>query len=238
MSYGPGGMNSTPPTKTSVMYLDPDTGEGRYFDFASPRADDVSLSAVAHGLESLVRFHGQTTRPITVAEHCMRVARFARRLAELDQSGPLSDVAYLAGLRHDDHEALVPWGDCLSPGKTESMRVSEAEVSEAILERMTRHVGLSPLMVRAIEDCAGLVHAADKVALYFEAMLWQPGASAWACEVLESTRLDPALVHRELLPLVWPVPHESWFFRLFSSLATCAAIDSAASHVATRLGAG
>ena len=231
-------MQSTAPTKTSVMYLDPHTGWGRYFDFAAPCPDDVSLGAIAKGLESLVRFHGQTTRPITVAEHCMRVARFARRLAELDHSGPVSDVAYLAGLRHDDHEALVPWGDCLSPGKTEDMRVTEAWVSEVILEKMARQAGLSPLMVRAIEDCSGLVHVADKVALYFETMLWQPGASAWAGEVLESTRLDPMMVHRELLPLVWPVPHETWILRLFSSLATCAAIDSAASSVAARLGAG
>lgn len=119
----------------------------------------------------------------------------------------------LWALLHDAHEALVPWSDCLRPGKTDEMREVEGEVDAAI-----RCALVVPLPTAAE---FGLVRTADAIALYFEAMLWQPGAIDWAPVIMDTfwgVELDRVgnsavtkvgLVER-FMPLIAPRPGECW----------------------------
>lgn len=165
---------------------------GEYFDYLAPDPRVITLDVLAHGL-AVPRFNNQTSRPIHVTEHSNRVRRIVRVLGG-------NVVAQLRGLLHDSHEALVPWGDCLRPGKTDEMREVEKHVLAAIYEAL----GLDARALMISEFVHGeddIVHVADMAACYFEAMLWQPGASDWAPK--------PDFVDC-LLPVIAPVPGECW----------------------------
>ena len=166
---------------------------GCYFDPDKPDPHTFDLETVAHGLERLPRFDGQTTRIITVAEHCLRVRRFVILLG-----GGVEDE--LAALLHDAPEALVPWGDCLAPGKTDEMR----EVEDRVLACIHEMLRLPAPVERPV------VKHADMLALYIEALLWQPGARDWADAGLEAARVRPDVGVSALLADVWPRPGEDW----------------------------
>ena len=113
-----------PPTPTSIALIN-----GRYFDYLDPDPDVIDLDVLEHGLD-VARVNKQTWRRITTAEHSMRVRRIARELG-LASAGASAHSTQLWALLHDAHEALVPWGDCLRPGKTPDMRAIEANVTWA-----------------------------------------------------------------------------------------------------------
>lgn len=201
-----------PNTPTSVMLV---TGE--YFDHLAPDPSVITLDVLEHGLAA-PRFNNQTTRPITVLEHSLRVRRIARELAFVPEVVAATRREYLKSveiwaLLHDAHEAIVPWGDCLRPGKTDAMREVEAEVDAAI-----RCALVVSLPTPAVFD---IVKTADSIALYFEAMLWQPGARDWAPGLLHPIWADEhgqvgnsgltkvSLVER-FMPLIAPRPGECW----------------------------
>lgn len=228
-----------PPTPTSIMLV---TGE--YFDPYDPDPAVINLDVLEHGLQA-PRFNNQTTRPISIAEHSMRVRRIAAELARADDSvleqqaqagyeaaraTPSIVVALtswaalppmarenwrlrvmvetivpveLWALLHDAHEALTPWGDCLRPGKTDKMREVEHQVDVAIIEALGMQVVTLPTQET--------VWIADEIALYFEAMLWQPGAADWAAMPVEHIEHRYELLEvRRLLPMIAPRPGESW----------------------------
>lgn len=175
---------------------------GEYFDHLAPDRSVISLEVLAAGLRAW-RFNCQTTRLISVAEHCLRVRRIVRGLGG-------NSVCELRALLHDAPEALVPWGDCLRPGKTDEMREVEGDVLVEIYEAL----GISSRRMVLTEVSHGdfdLVKVADNIALYFEAMLWQPGSSDWADPARKEgwDRLG-AVDIASFLPTIAPVPGEDW----------------------------
>jgi len=208
---------TTPNTPTPVMLV---TGE--YFDHLAPDPSVINLDVLEHGLQA-PRFNGQTLRPITIAEHSLRVRRIAVELIGptpsmfeegqavdvLERHAALLDGVPIWALLHDAHEALVPWGDCLRPGKTPEMREAEDQVDSAI--RLALGVSLPD------ERTFEIVKTADAIALYFEALLWQPGAIDWAPDVFPwgSDAAAPISVRHSdviprFMPLIAPRPGECW----------------------------
>lgn len=211
-----------PPTPTSITLVD-----GRYFDPYNPDPSAITLDVLEHGLRQL-RFNGQTARPITIAEHSMRVRRIVAEVMKGESKWRRRD-AELWALLHDGHEALVPWGDCLRPGKTDAMREVEKNVDEAIVAAVrswgigdfavSTEVGVKPepwpFETWPTENDRLAVKAADDIALYLEAMLWQPNARDWV--------EFPGGYHRHtlarLLPVVEPRPGECWSAEVHALLA-------------------
>jgi len=192
-----------PPTKTSIMLV-----SGEYFDPYAPDPSVVTLDVLAAGLARINRFKGQTLRAIPVGEHCMRVARLApvvQRCRGLVVDRPLG----LDALLHDAHEALTPWGDVPSPLKTDDMRALEKSLDVVVYQA----IGL-PMPDPQVRQ---VVELADMLALYFEAMLWAPGASDWAPNLLSLVwqALDGRVQDRSdlidlTLPMVAPRHDECW----------------------------
>jgi 5'-deoxynucleotidase YfbR-like HD superfamily hydrolase len=211
-------------TATSILVHDPETSRSWYLDTAAPTRDSITLGQLGLGLESIKRFGGYTTRPITVAEHSLRVGRFARTLVSVhspDWTPLLAAAADLAGLIHDTPEAMTGLGDVLRPAKTDGHRETEARAYAAVVDHIVHALHRArtgtPLLSgaevfdwradrirQALAAAAVVVHTADNLALYYEAMLWQPGARDWAPHVVS----DP--IPDVLLPLVWPRAGESW----------------------------
>ena len=181
---------------------------GEYFDPWNPDPSVITLEVLAHGMAQQVRFNGHTVRPVTVAEHCMRVARIAAGSLETPRHAA---AVRLDALLHDAHEPLVPWGDCLSPGKTDEMRAVESNVDAAIREAL----GLPP----SLAGVARKVKRADLIALLLEALIWQPGASDWVCDLPHAPA--SARDYQRLLPLVWPRPSECWATEVRCALGEC-----------------
>jgi 5'-deoxynucleotidase YfbR-like HD superfamily hydrolase len=201
-------------TATSILVYDPETGRSWYLDTADLRPETLTLGQLGHGLAAINRFGGYTVRPITVAEHSLRVGRFARAL--IVHSGCVVPYiiasAELSGQLHDTPEAITGRGDVLRPAKTDADRESEARTYEIVVAHMLCPLGplhlLAPhhadRVVLALGIVANIVHKADNLALYYESMLWQPGAEDWAPKVIADPMPDL------LLPLVWPRPREDW----------------------------
>jgi hypothetical protein len=186
-----------PPTPTSVMLV-----SGEYFDPYNPDPAVITLDVLAAGLHA-PRFNGQTIRLISIAEHSLRVRRIVRELG-LIQSGMSDHATQLWALLHDAHEAIVPWGDCLSPGKTDAMKDVESRVDDAICRA---------LGIKESATVWSIVKIADAIALYFEAMLWQPGALDWALDVVPWARVSDDSLAADIerfMPLIAPRPSECW----------------------------
>ena len=84
---------------------------GRRLDLLDPRADDIAIEDIAHGLARVARWNGQTSGPhvFSVAQHSLLVE--AIFTAEV----PGSRADSLAALLHDAPEYVV--GDLISPFK-------------------------------------------------------------------------------------------------------------------------
>ena len=176
-----------PPTKTSIALAN-----GRYFDHLAPDPDAIDLDVIELGLQ-VPRFNNQTIRPITVAEHSLRVWRFVRALGG-------GEVSQLRALLHDAPEALVPWGDCLRPGKTDEMREVERHVMAAIWDALKLP---SREMMDGYGERGAIVTQADLAACGLEALIWQRGAEDWALDLLGED-------WKRLLCEVYPRPDEDW----------------------------
>lgn len=204
-------------SKTAVM-----TVSGRFFDALNPRVEDVDLGDVAHGLARIPRFNGQTTRPVPVDEHCIRVARIVRRMG----GGPMT---VLLGLLHDAGEVYV--GDIVRPLKDDRAKAVESGVLDCILR--TAAFGIDRCRVDGggswktsvgaslpppESEHWAMVRLADDVALFFEAMLWQPGAEAWAPAVVGELAQDLWAY----LPDVYPRPGEDWLTEVRAAIGQVA----------------
>jgi hypothetical protein len=208
------------PTATSIGLFN-----GKFFDYLAPDPSVIDLDVLEHGL-SIPRFNNQTLRPITVKEHSMRVRRIAVELF----AGPAvgHESVELWALLHDAHEALVPWGDCLRPGKTPEMRRIETNVDTAILAALCRDPGAAAAIVHIHEGVRDLVKTADEIALYFEAMLWSPMAIDWAPGALRPIWESMIREHggvgsliERFMPLIAPRPRECWRTEVEQLLGSC-----------------
>lgn len=119
-----------------------------------PRPGDVHGRDFPH-LARLPRWHGYTSTPMSVAEHCCRVAYL------LEERGASRAVA-LQGLVHDLHE-LYPPGDVPGP-----LLRADTVIAAALreLERMAREAVRAALGLPLVFDDA--VHEADRVLLATE----------------------------------------------------------------------
>jgi hypothetical protein len=217
-------------TATSILVHDPETGRSWYLDTAAPTRAMVTLGQLGCGMEAIKRFGGYTTRPITVSEHCMRVGRFCRALeTEFNAGADRLTIAgaALAGLIHDAPECITGFGDVMAPAKTDAVREAEARAYAAIeghLMLMNMSMACNGRDDDAIYafsrrvELLPLVRLADALALYYEAMLWQPGAEDWVPALITDPMPDI------MLPLVWPRPGECWAAEV---RATCAELSAA-----------
>ena len=87
---------------------DIETFTGRYISTRQPRARQVCIEDIAHGLANTCRFGGQCSHFYSVAEHAAYCAQLARRRG-------YDRKTQLACLHHDDAEAYL--GDIPRPMK-------------------------------------------------------------------------------------------------------------------------
>lgn len=133
------------------------TASRRHVDPLNLAPADVDAWDIAVSLARLPRFLGHTPAPITVAQHCVLVARLTRHP---------SPAAKLAALLHDAHEAYL--GDVPAPirprVRLEDGRTWERAERDA-QKAVYRHFGLPGEMRR---DIAEAVAAADTACLHME----------------------------------------------------------------------
>lgn len=195
-----------------ILLYDPESETSAFFDYRDPDPRKLSVGAMELGMRSIIRFRGMTARPITNAEHSMRVGRFGFEFAaELGERAQA--IVYLWGLLHDVHEWLTPWGDCPGPWKTDEMREGERGLDGVVWESLQLRMvmrAVGPLESVVTPELRELVARADRAALAFEALLWQPNATSWVYQDPELVAaLDP-----KLYPFVEPRPGESWLSEL------------------------
>lgn len=93
------------------------TASGIAFDLFHPKAEDVRIADIAHALARLTRYtgHGRAGMHFSVAEHSVRVCRYAMHACRYGGIESESAAWHWAALMHDAHEAYV--GDVTSPLK-------------------------------------------------------------------------------------------------------------------------
>lgn len=100
---------------------------GKFFPL-QPRADEVTIEDIAHGLAMTCRYGGQCNRFYSVAEHCVHVSHMV-------------DPKYaLHGLLHDSAEAYI--GDMIRPLKHQPEMIAFRNAEEAIELEVAAHFGL------------------------------------------------------------------------------------------------
>lgn len=152
---------STPPVGTRTVI---ETFTGDYFDYADPRAANVHIEDIAHGLANTCRFGGQVRTFYSVAEHAVLVRRL------LIDAGW---AAYgFAGLHHDSHEAYL--GDMPTPLK---VTVGEAQLglSDNIDAAVGEALGINPELFKH-----AFVKQADSLAMRMEAAALMRSGGSWS----------------------------------------------------------
>lgn len=116
------------------------TANGRTFDLAQPRPEDIHVDDIAHHLAAINRYTGAARRPYNVAQHSCLVSQL------------LPPRLRLAGLLHDAAEAYT--GDWSSP-----MKVLVRLEAPGLLEKIHGRIE------RAVEERFGLKLAEEDHAL-------------------------------------------------------------------------
>lgn len=102
------------------------TFTGVKFNVLHPRAEDVRIEDIAHGLAYTCRYGGQATRYYSVAEHCVIMSRFMPAARHLKQA-----------LLHDSAEAYI--GDLIRPVKHQpelaEFRKIESKIEVQVFKR-------------------------------------------------------------------------------------------------------
>lgn len=108
------------------------TFSGRRFYPLEPRAEDIELIDVAHGLAMTCRYGGQCKQFYSVAEHCVLVSEIVERHAQNAGHHP-DEVRRLAqlALMHDSAEAYI--GDMIRPLKHQA-EMAEFRRAEVAIE--------------------------------------------------------------------------------------------------------
>ena len=131
---------------------------GRRLDLLDPRADEIAIEDIAHGLARVARWNGQTSGPhiFSVAQHSLLVE------AIFTAGGASSRNESLAALLHDAPEYVV--GDLISPFKA-VLGVDYKAVENRILAAVHGRFGLS----EPDGDVLGRIKLADQAAARLEA---------------------------------------------------------------------
>jgi uncharacterized protein len=122
------------------------TVTGRRFYPLAPRAEDVDIYDIAHGLAMCCRYAGHTRHFYSVAEHCVHVSREVERALRerVDGRAHPSNLTVLRwsllALLHDSAEAYI--GDMIRPLKHQP-EMAEFRRAEAAIERAV-HDALIP----------------------------------------------------------------------------------------------
>lgn len=117
------------------------TYTGRFYPM-SPRASEVSIKDIAHHLAAIPRYGGGTSKPYSVAEHSVHIARwleprYGKRVA-------------LYGLLHDAPEALSGCGDVQRPTKKNIPQIRQIE--DRIWLAVAAAFCLSPLIPHEVHE--------------------------------------------------------------------------------------
>ncbi len=117
------------------------TFSGRRFYPLAPRAEDIELADVAHGLAMTCRYGGQSRHYYSVAEHCVIVSEVVERDA-LFAGLPIATVRAwaLAALLHDSAEAYI--GDMVRPLKHQPEMLEFRNAERAIEVEVCRRFSL------------------------------------------------------------------------------------------------
>jgi uncharacterized protein len=134
---------------------------GRRLDLLDPSPLDIEIEDIAHGLSREARWNGQTSGAwaFSVAQHCLLVEDLAGQLKPR-----LAARWRLAALLHDAAEYVI--GDLITPFKAAvglDYKAFETKLMSAVHIRF----GLPPVLP---EDPAALIHRADRMAAYLEAV--------------------------------------------------------------------
>ena len=89
------------------------TSSGKYVDLNNLKPEDIEITDIAHSLAQLCRYNGHTSKFLSVAEHCVRLARYA--FNNLPVENDFNVKVAKALLLHDATEAYV--GDVIYPLK-------------------------------------------------------------------------------------------------------------------------
>lgn len=134
-----------------------------------------------------------TTAADTVSQRRLSMGEQALFASQVREACRRSPLVRLAGLLHDAPEAITGYGDVLRPAKTPEVTAAEERAMSAILDLVVSSptfssMGLPGEATRSeiremLTGCETVVHAADDLALYYEALLWSPGAPDWVTRV-------------------------------------------------------
>ncbi len=112
------------------------THSGQLLDVLNPDPKAIKIEDIAHALSQKVRWGGHSARPITIAEHSVRVARVARYLCNergFDKDAALR--AELAALLHDAAEAYI--GDMPKPIK-DALPVWDSQIEKPLQDAILK----------------------------------------------------------------------------------------------------
>lgn len=112
------------------------TVDGTVLDLQRLKPEDIRLEVIAHNLSCLVRWAGQTTQPLTVAEHSVHMARAAKPCHAAE------------ALLHDAAEGYC--GDVIRPVKRHPGMRWYVRLEEKIDAAIRERFGLPPEMTRAV----------------------------------------------------------------------------------------
>lgn len=134
---------------------------GRRLDLLDPSPLDVEIEDIAHGLSREARWNGQTSGAwaFSVAQHCLLVEELTSHLKPR-----LSSQGRLAALLHDAAEYVI--GDLITPFKA-AVGLDYKAFEKRLMSAIHIRFGLPAVLP---EDLAALIHRADRMAAYLEAV--------------------------------------------------------------------
>lgn len=161
---------------------------GRRLDLLDPSPLDIEIEDIAHGLSREARWNGQTSGAwaFSVAQHCLLVEDLTGRLKPR-----LPPRWRLAALLHDAAEYVI--GDLISPFKA-AVGLDYKAFEKRLMSAVHIRFGLPPILP---EDLAALIHRADRIAAYVEAVALAGFSEAEARRIfgrparLADVRLEP-----------------------------------------------
>lgn len=164
------------------------TASGQKFWPLDPRVEDFNDYDIAHSLALRCRFGGHTREFYSVAQHATLVLDIVENALDTKHWFENDDAtwrwhALTWALHHDDAEAYLC--DVPRPLKIQDAMSAYREVEYRVERAICSWLGISWPVVSAVRD---VVHWADNVALYWEALSFMPAASVrtwnWPAEVI------------------------------------------------------
>jgi len=189
---------------TSQLWMQTYTGQAFCFNEGGKNSG-VSLNDIARPLSRIPRFGGHTTKPLTVAEHCIAVA-------DILKAQGFSSAIQLHGLLHDAHEAFT--GDLVAPFKRYLKEVYHIDMNALqgeIQTNIIKSLGIDQLMDFSAWEA---IHSADLMACKIERDLYMRGERPWP--VIDDIKYLPEF--RDFYPCMSPYESMSKFIRTYYDL--------------------